>query len=234
MPNIIQVVNKNQSRATGAPPADFGEQKRILKSTLREAGFSVEPPTRDEVKEEGGDTKQVADLKRQLTIEKNKHSGDRGGGRGGGRGSRGGGRGGGATATSTFRVNRLGRPVFDRKDAVVTDGKVRSKNKDNQNRLMKILPCPGCLCGILAREVPRGEQAGLHEGQPGNVAQSTTGTAGKATPNASCVSVLGREEHEPADPLPEEQEGTRAWEELPLVAGLEGERKTTTAQNAHP
>ena len=120
----VQVVNKNQSRATGAPPADFGEQRRILKSTLREAGFSVEPPTRDEVKEEGGDAKQIADLKRQLQNERSKHSGDRGGGRGGGRGARGGGRGGGARADPGKQPNKLGRPVFDRRDAVDTDGKV--------------------------------------------------------------------------------------------------------------
>ena len=122
----VQVVNTNQSRATGAAPADFGEQRRILKATLREYGFSVEPPTRDEVKEESGDSKQVADLKRQLQNEKNKHSGDRGGGRGGGRGGRGGGRGGG-TRSDSSRTNRLGRPVFDRRDAVDNDGKVRLK-----------------------------------------------------------------------------------------------------------
>ena len=125
---FLQVINKNQSRATGAAPADFEEQKRILKSTLRDAGFAVEPPTREEVKEEGGDTKQVADLKRQLQNEKNKHSGERGGGRGGGRGSRGGGRGGGARSDSS-RTNRLGRPVFDRRDAVDNDGKVRHRSK---------------------------------------------------------------------------------------------------------
>ena len=86
----------------------------------------MEPPTRDEVKEESGDSKQVADLKRQLQNEKNKHSGDRGGGRGGGRGGRGGGRGGG-TRSDSSRTNRLGRPVFDRRDAVDNDGKVRLK-----------------------------------------------------------------------------------------------------------
>ena len=95
-----------------------------MKATLREAGFSVEPPTRDEVKEESGDSKQVADLKRQLQNEKNKHSGDRGGGRGGGRGGRGGG-----TRTDSSRTNRRGRPVFDRRDAVDNDGKVRHRNK---------------------------------------------------------------------------------------------------------
>ena len=146
----VQVVNKNQSRATGAPPADFGEQRRILKSTLREAGFSVEPPTREEVKEEGGDTKQVADLKRQLQNEKNRHSGDRGGGRGGGRGARGGGRGGargGGGARPDPPTNKLGRPVFDRRDAVDTDGKVSPRNSEKQDKTNTniFLPSPSAL-----------------------------------------------------------------------------------------
>ena len=106
-----------------------------MKSTLRDAGFSVEPPTREEVKDDDGDTKQVADLKRQLQNEKNRHGGDRG--RGGGKGGRGGGRGGAArTETSrTDRANRLGRPVFDRRDAKDIDGKVSPRKRETARNL---------------------------------------------------------------------------------------------------
>ena len=51
--------------------------------------------------------------------------------------------------------------------------------------------------------------------------------------NATYISVLRRHQHESAEPLPEEQEGARARQGLPLVAGLEEEKKTITARNAH-
>ena len=43
-----------------------------------------------------------------------------------------------------------------------------------------------------------------------------------AAPKVTRILVLRRDKHEPADPLPEEQEGTRAWQDVPLVAGLVG------------
>ena len=124
----MQVINRNGARGTGKPPADYLEQRRILKQILRDDGHSAEPPTREEMKEEGGgDSKLVADLRNQIKNLKKDNNGANGGGRGG----RGAGRGGAdreekPRRSDGRRENKLGRPVFDRRDAKDRDGKVHS------------------------------------------------------------------------------------------------------------
>ena len=49
-----KTINKNETRATGKPPADYEAVRKILKSLLRESGYSPEEPTREDLKNGGG------------------------------------------------------------------------------------------------------------------------------------------------------------------------------------
>ena len=60
-----KTINKNETRATGKPPADYEAVRKILKSLLRESGYSPEEPTREDLKNGGGATdKQVMEDKK--------------------------------------------------------------------------------------------------------------------------------------------------------------------------
>ena len=119
-----KTLNKNEARGTGKAPCDYEELRKVLKSLLRELGYSPEEPTREDMKGGAGGggggpgAKQIARMEKEIKdLRAEKEVGGRmGGGRGGGRGGRGGRSdpGGGRAK----RENELGRPVWDRADAI--------------------------------------------------------------------------------------------------------------------
>ena len=60
---LSRILDKNSNNAnnmTGKPPVDYEAVRKILKSLLRELGYSPEEPTREDLKTGGGATdKQV-------------------------------------------------------------------------------------------------------------------------------------------------------------------------------